>query len=71
MAIVGMTTPSAAGRALQRLRKTRKARPVVLHPCKHCGDGFPARAIRKHQARCNKNPAICPRIQAELHKGAL
>jgi predicted Zn-ribbon and HTH transcriptional regulator len=62
---------SAAGRALRALRKTDKTRPVVLHVCKHCGEGFAARAIRKHQARCPKNPKICPRIQAELHKGAL
>jgi hypothetical protein len=55
-----------AGRALRALRKTNKARPVVLHTCKHCGEGFPARAIRSHQARCPKNPAICPRIQNEL-----
>ena len=57
---------SAAGRALRSQRKTNKARPVVLHTCKHCGDGFPARAIRKHQARCAKNPAIIRRIRTEL-----
>jgi hypothetical protein len=61
-----MTDASAAGRALRALRKDKNTRPVVLHPCKHCGAGFPARAIRSHQARCPKNPKVCPRIQTEL-----
>jgi hypothetical protein len=43
-----------AGAMLSALRTVRAGKPIVLHTCPSCGQGFGARAIRKHTPECIK-----------------
>jgi hypothetical protein len=40
----------------RRRRKMARARPKVMHPCKHCGKLFGAAEVRKHWPVCPKKP---------------